>query len=295
MTLENDVIQIQTESLNAKTRLPKNLDYNKVRRYWNQVRPSVLGPYMMDGFGFPMEAGKSRIKGEREIVDAFVKEIPPTVAALDLGSGMGYWTDYFAKRFNKVISVESSTSLYKGLLRNVQSLSNVKAIHTNVLKYKPDEKFGVVFLGGLLMYLNEPDVAHLLRNISTWLIPGGIIICRESTVRHGTVIHQNDYQVVYRSTENYRRTFSACGLQIVHEQPNAAYISPQMACELVKKWKAVIPKPLWCLPVCGRAFYWFSRLGYPGNARYVPKLLEKVGIEFPKLTNHFFLLRPQEE
>jgi len=295
MTHGVDINQSQSESVIAKMRIQKKIDYNKVRRYWNQVRPSVLGPYMMDSFGLPMEAGNFRFKEETKIVDEFVKEIPSTVAVLDLGSGVGYWSEYFAKRFNKVISVESSISLYEELLRKVQPLSNVHAIRMNVLKYKPDEKFGVVFLGGLLMYLNEPDVATILRKISTWLLPGGIIICRESTVRHGTVIHQGDYQVVYRSVENYQRIFFASGLQIVHDQPNAPYISPQMACELIKKWKAIIPKPLWCLPVSGRVFYWFSRLGYPGNAKYVPALLEKVGIEFPALMNHFFSLRPQEE
>ncbi|MCH8898047.1 MAG: class I SAM-dependent methyltransferase [Chloroflexi bacterium] len=185
----------------TRTDLQKTLDYRKVRRHWNQVRPSPLGPYMMEGFGFPKQAGHFRFRGERKIVDGFMKDIPPTATVLDLGSGAGYWTDYFAKRFDKVISVESSSSLYKGLVTKVQTIPNARAIRANALEYKSEERFGVVFLGGLLMYLNEPDVANLLRKISTWLTPGGIIICRESTVRQGTVTRKNDYQVILNQNE----------------------------------------------------------------------------------------------
>ncbi|MCH8840429.1 MAG: hypothetical protein IH831_07075 [Planctomycetes bacterium] len=36
------------------------LDYETVSRYWSTAAPSILGPYMMDGFGFPAGAGRFR-------------------------------------------------------------------------------------------------------------------------------------------------------------------------------------------------------------------------------------------
>jgi len=33
------------------------IDSAKVNQYWEAAAPSILGPYMMDGFGFPSSAG----------------------------------------------------------------------------------------------------------------------------------------------------------------------------------------------------------------------------------------------
>ena len=74
-------------------------------------------------------------------------------------------------------------------------------------------------------------------------------------------------------------------------QANTAYINVQMACELIKKWKALVPEGFRCLPVVGRLAYWGLRLGYPWNSRLIPWLLARIGREFPLLTNHFFVLR----
>ncbi len=66
-----------------------------------------------------------------------------------------------------------------------------------------------------------------------------------------------------------------------------------MGCELVKKWKTLVPEQCWCLPVIGRLAYWGFRIGYPWNTKVVPWLLGRIGREFPFLTNHFFVLRPR--
>jgi len=44
------------------------LDYSVVNRYWKKVKPSIMGPYMMEGFGFPASAGRFRFDAERVIV-----------------------------------------------------------------------------------------------------------------------------------------------------------------------------------------------------------------------------------
>ncbi len=126
-------------------------------------------------------------------------------------------------------------------------------------------------------------------------------MCRESTSRHGVKALQGDYQVVYRSVETYRSILVEAGFDIVSVQANAAYINVQMACELIKKWKALMgTNPtggdrFQCLPVVGRLAYWGLRLGYPWNTRLMPWLFARMGREFPALTNHFFVLRPSSQ
>jgi SAM-dependent methyltransferase len=271
------------------------LDYSAVREYWRRAKPSMLGPYMMEGFGFPASAGRFRFRGELDVVEEAVKELRSSVSVLDLGSGVGIWTEYFAQRFAKVVSVEASPALYAALNDRCSHYPNVVTCGDDVLSFEPREKFGLVFLGGLLMYLNDRDIRVLLGKLVPCLEPDAVVLCRESTIRQGHKTLQGDYQVVYRSVETYRSTFSASGFDVVSVEANAAYICPQMACEVVKKWKALVPERFWCLPVIGRLVYWGLRLGYPWNTRLIPWLLARLGREFPSLTNHFFVLRQSSQ
>ncbi len=271
------------------------LDYSKVRAYWGQAKPSMLGPYMMEGFGFPASAGRFRFRGESDAVAKAVRDLRSSISVLDFGSGVGVWTEYFAQRFANVVSVEASPTLYAALKDRCSRYPNVVTFGGDVLSFKPKGKFGLVFLGGLLMYLDEHDVRVLLGKLVPCLEPDAIVLCRESTIRQGTRTLQGEYQVVYRSVEAYRSMFGDAGFDIVSVEANTAYTYPQMACELVKKWKARVPERFWCLPVVGRLVYWGLRLGYPWNTSLIPRLLARLGREFPSLTNHFFVLRPSSQ
>ena len=165
---------------------------------------------------------------------------------------------------------------------------NVELVHGDVMLFEPEDQYDVVFLGGMLMYLNEQDVISLLRRLSPFLQPEGFIICRETTVRQGTTVCQGEYQAAYRSVADYERIFAACDLSIRKLEVNEPYILMQMGCEFMKKWKKLVPKQLRCLPIVGRLVYWGLRLGYPWMTR-VP---ETLGFAYPELTNHFFVLQP---
>jgi len=60
----------------------------------------------------------------------------------------------------------------------------------------------------------------------------------------------------------------------------------QMGCELIKKWKALVPARYQMLGIVGRLAYWNLRLGAPWIRR-LPKIL---GIPFPVLENNYFVL-----
>ena len=281
----------------AGGRVPQ-LDYSKVQAYWKRARPSMLGPYMMDGFGFPAGAGRFRFRGELDAVAEMICDRRPDTSVLDLGSGVGVWTEYFAQRFATVAAVEASSTLYEAMKERCSRYGNVTTYNGDVLAFKPNgafgptDGFGLVFLGGLLMYLNDRDVRALLRKLIPCLEPQAVVLCRESTIRRGIEAIQGEYQVVYRSIETYRSLFVDTGFDVVSVRANTGYINVQMGCELIKKWKALVPERFRCLPVVGRLVYWGLRLGYPWNTRLIPWLFARMGREFPLLTNHFFVLRP---
>ena len=269
------------------------LDYATVGRYWSKAKPSIMGPYMMDGFGFPASAGSYRFDAERNIVDRLIRDASVNFAGtvLDLGSGVGFWAEYFAQRFGETIAIEASEPLYAAMKERCSRYANATLLNDDVLAFQPDGRYSLIFLGGMLMYLNERDVIALLERVSPFLEPGGIVLCRESTVRNATLTRQGDYQVVYRSPETYSSLFAKCGLSVDHVELNAPYFLMQMGCEFIKKWKATVPEPIQAVPLVGRLTYGALRMG---GAR-LTRLPDAMGIDFPVLTNHFFVLRKDSD
>ncbi len=60
-----------------------------------------------------------------------------------------------------------------------------------------------------------------------------------------------------------------------------------MGCELIKKWKVFVPERLQIISIVGHIVYWGLRAGNP----WVTRIPGMFGVAFPKLTNHFFVLR----
>ena len=154
------------------------LDYSIINSYWKKADASIMGPYMMDGFGFPVSAGRFRFRAESVIVRQLIRNarVDTAGAVLDLGSGVGYWAEYFAQKFQKVVAVEASTPLYEKMVQRCSAYGNFTAIHGDVLSFEPQGRFSLIFLGGLLMYLNEDDVVALLQKLKPLLTPEGIIL-----------------------------------------------------------------------------------------------------------------------
>jgi len=262
------------------------INHAAVTRYWENVKSSILGPYMMDDFGFPASAGDFRFRAESRIVQRLTRAVKPDGTVLDLGSGIGVWAENFAHRFSRVTAVEGSRILFQSLRTRCAPYPNLHPIHGDVMTFEPDAHYDLVFLGGLLMYLNERDVVALLRKLVPCIEPGGMILCRESTVRGNAVALKGNYQVVYRSVSDYERIFGQCGLSVRQFERNEPYVLIEMGSELVEKWQQTVPVRFQALRAVGHSTYFGLRLGYPWIAR-IPKAL---GIAFPMLENHFFVL-----
>jgi len=265
------------------------IDHTAVDQYWSGVKASILGPYMMDGFGFPASAGHYRFRAELRVVKRLLHSVDPDGTVLDLGCGVGYWAEIFAQRFSRVVAVEGSGVLYQAMEERCAPYPNIRAVPGNVLSFEPEDHYRVVFLGGLLMYLDEQAVLALLRRLAAHLEPGGIILCRESTVRGETERRGGDYPVVYRSVQDYQRIFKQCGLTVRQSERNEPYVLMQMGCEMIKKWKKIVPGMFQMLRIIGPLTYWTMRLG----SSWINRLPKVLGIQFPKLENHFFVLEPE--
>ena len=57
---------------------------------------------MLDDFGFPASAGDFRFQAESRIVRRLAGDVKRDGEVLDLGSGIGFWAEDFARRFWRV-------------------------------------------------------------------------------------------------------------------------------------------------------------------------------------------------
>ncbi|MDX2420762.1 MAG: class I SAM-dependent methyltransferase [Nitrospirota bacterium] len=273
---------------NRQRTLPE-IDHTSVTQYWESVKSSILGPYMMDNFGFPVSAGDFRFRTEAKVVRRILRNETLNGTVLDLGSGVGYWAEEFAHRFSQVVAVEGSQALYVALKERCAPYSNICTLHGDVMSFEPKGLYSMVYFGGLLMYLDQHKVIALLQKLIPHLEPNGVILCRESTVRGKTITRTGNYPVVYRTVQDYGRLFTQSRLTLQHMERNEPYVLTQMGCELIAKWKRVVPEQFQALRIVGRLAYWAMRLGYPWIT-HLPKILR---IPYPYLENHFFMLRTQ--
>lgn len=264
------------------------IDYIKASHYWNQVSTTISGVYVMDGFGFPSNAAENRFHAECKVVEKLMNEKGVDRGhLLDLGCGIGLWTKYFSKTFNKVTGIEASSILFHEASMRCIEESNIKLLLDDVLLFKPEGKYSVIFIGGLLMYLNEKDVVNLLRLIAPFLDVGGIILCRETTLYKDGVVNDEGYHVVYRSVDTYKDIFKQCSLNTVKVEHNFPYHLAQVACEIMKKWKRHCPTNMQLISVIGRLVYW----GVVLLAPWIKYHSTVNNTKFPRLRNKFFILK----
>jgi len=92
---------------------------------------------MMADFGLPVSAGNFRFQAETRIVERLVHNVQYNGTVLDLGSGVGYWAEVFARHFSRVVAIEGSNVLYPSLATRCSPYDNLRAIHGNVLSFEP--------------------------------------------------------------------------------------------------------------------------------------------------------------
>jgi 2-polyprenyl-3-methyl-5-hydroxy-6-metoxy-1,4-benzoquinol methylase len=99
--------------------------------------------------------------------------VKPNGTVLELGFMDGQWTDHFLAKGCSVVAVE-------GALKNVEfghnkyrSQPRVRMVRSLFDDYRPEEKFDLIHMGGMLKHLDNPG--DLLRIAKGWLKPDGIL------------------------------------------------------------------------------------------------------------------------
>ena len=171
---------------------------------------------------------------------------------------------------------------------------SVEIVEGDVRKDLPAGPFDLIFLGGLCMYLNDPDVVAILHSLKDRLTPGASIVLRETTVPQETLTLRGDYQAVYRNVSLYQQLFRESGFPTAEFRRNYAYTSMEIAVELVETRRKNLRFLPAQSPFLGSLTWYSLRVISPLTFWLLPRVLSRLQIQWPRLQNHFFRLRSPE-
>ena len=247
---------------------------------------------MAHGHNLPLNAMAQRLANEQRTIRGWLDAVNHSGKVLDVGCGAGAWVEIFADRYDGVIGIERSQLMVEAAKTRVAHMANAEIISGDGRKDLPDGPFDMIFVGGLFMYLNDSDALALIDALKQRLGTGGTIILRESTVRTGVLLARGEYQAIYRSVDSYRQLFQEAGIDCQEVRQNPGYRNIVMAEELVsfrRKWLPFLPKDS---DLLGNITWWVLRGTAPISFWALPKVLSGLNVPWPRLQNHFFLLRP---
>ena len=280
--------------MNPESHVRQQIDDAVVEHYFNGAGGTTAASMSMmaHGHNLPLSAMAQRLAKEQRTIRGWLDAVDHSGKVLDVGCGAGAWVEIFANRYDSVIGIERSQSMVEAAKSRVAHLSNAEIISGDGRKDLPDGPFDMIFVGGLFMYLSDSDAIELLDALKKRLDTGGSIVLRESTVRTGVLLAKGEYQAIYRSVDSYSQLFQEAEIDCQEVRQNPGYRNIVMAEELVslrRKWLPFISKDSAFL---GNLTWWVLRGTAPISLWALPKALSGLNVPWPRLQNHFFLLRP---
>lgn len=140
-----------------------NINVGEVRKYFDSVKSTPLS-----------ENGE---KIEEETIIGLIK-IKPGMKILDLGCGEGRWAKTLENKDIKYIGVDFSKELI-AKARSKNTKGDITFVVKPVQDFISEEKFDLIFLFGLIPYMNDEEIRQLSKNCRFMLKHEGRLILRD--------------------------------------------------------------------------------------------------------------------
>jgi SAM-dependent methyltransferase len=218
---------------------PGFLDTSRVAEFWDDARKSAdedkQSGYLQDEW--PTALGMNRFAGEWKLVESWLAGVPRG-ACLDVGCGVGLWLEHFAARFERADGIDLSAEMVASTAKRLAHLSNVSVSVQGVSDLPADRRYDFIFVGGVLMYVNDELVEGVIAKLASMLTPNGVLVFRESTANGKTWYRDTPLQpglfadrtkprppyfAIYRTPDRYPQMIENQSLALVRSQPNKFY------------------------------------------------------------------------
>lgn len=206
------------------------IDRDRVKSFWDARAATyeTLAFESIANLEQDPEYLQRKIRDETSKVFSWLPELHGK-SLLDLGAGVGQWSLRFAERgARRVLAVEYSDKLAE-IGRNEahrRGMSAVKFQTSPAEAFATDERFDVVFISGLLVYMDDVQAAMLAGHLAGYCNSDALLMLRD-----GTGVEQrheiNDrysahlktlYSATYRTRDQYLALFQGAGFSLVRDE-----------------------------------------------------------------------------
>jgi SAM-dependent methyltransferase len=235
---------------------PGFLDTKRVAEFWDDARKSAdedkQSGYLQDEW--PTALGMNRFAGEWKLVARWLDEQHVgRGACLDVGCGVGLWLEHLASRFEQADGIDLSSEMVASTAKRLAHMPNVRVTVQGVADLPPDRRYDFIFVGGVLMYVNDEQVESVIAKLSSMLAPNGVLVFRESTANDKTWYRDTPlqpglfadrskprppYYAIYRTPESYPVMIERNELALVRKQPNKFY----KVADVTETWLKLVNK-----------------------------------------------------
>jgi SAM-dependent methyltransferase len=224
----------------------------EVEAFWDgarrDARPDQATGYLTDAW--PAEVAARRFAGELRALDRWLRRFGVRrERCLDVGCGTGAWLEELAARFTHAEGIDLSAEMVASARARLAAhgIANARVAHVGIADLPAAaerDRYDLIFVGGVLMYLDDDALADVLARLRRLLAPGGVLLLRESTYTGRTRYRDKPlsrglfgdaaratrpYRAIYRPLGEYRRRLARAGLVVEATRANTSYLRAEVA------------------------------------------------------------------
>lgn len=159
---------------------------------------------------------------------------------LDAGCGPGRLSFAFAQKAKKVVGIDFATNFIEiaNIIKSKSNVENVEFVCGSVLDYVKNfdnEKFDIVFQGGVICYLNDQETSELLKGMKSLLKNEYSVIVLREPVQYNATTTYSEIDTK-RCNDDFLKLFSIAGLDLVYQAETF------LICPIHKYYQAVSVK-----------------------------------------------------
>lgn len=186
---------------------------------------------------WPAALSAGRFAGEQRALTRWLDAHRVTRGrCLDAGCGTGQWLSWLADRFEHASGVDVSAEMVAAARARLGDRAQVEQ---RALHQLDPAGYDLVFLGGVLMYIDDDQLVSTIEKVRSAVAPGGVLIAREATIRARTPRYRNAppmkglftqaaaeqpaYKAIYRPWRQLRAALRDGGFVVERAQVNHSY------------------------------------------------------------------------
>jgi len=195
-----------------------NIDSENVKAFWNtNAKKDASLKSVLLGYDFGENSADLHNQKEAKIVLDFIGSSKKTV--LDIGCGIGRWAYNLKPIIEKYDGIDFSQEFIKAANHNFRDFGEIGFYcmsATDIDRTKLSEKYDVVIVTEVSMYINDDDIDKLYKSINDFTQKDSLLYIQDTTSLLETRLTLKDfdskelktkYNAIYRTKAEYETLF----------------------------------------------------------------------------------------